>query len=243
MAQLILTDATILVDGYDISGTSNELTFTYGAEAKDNTTFGSSTRTATGGLYTVEFDVNGYVDYSVHSSKLFDNVGSNNSVLQFTPTGTDGDTGYAVQGLQTTLNTGAEVGELLPYTVSGQGSSGAPPVQGTILHPSATARTSTGNGTGRQVGAVSASQSVYAALNVVSASAGDTLDVVVESDASDSWSGSETSRITFTQVSGGNVTSEWKSVAGAITDEWWRITYTIAGTDPSFKFGVVLGIR
>ena len=49
---------------------------------------------------------------------------------------------------------------------------------------------------------------------------------------------SATNRITFTQATG--VTSELLSVAGAITDDYWRLSYTIVGG--SFTFAVALGI-
>jgi hypothetical protein len=37
-------------------------------------------------------------------------------------------------------------------------------------------------------------------------------------------------------------TSQWLPLSGAITDDWWRITATVGGTTPSFRFAVILGI-
>ena len=31
-------------------------------------------------------------------------------------------------------------------------------------------------------------------------------------------------------------------VSGAITDQWWRVSYTISGTNPSFLFAVAAGV-
>jgi hypothetical protein len=31
-------------------------------------------------------------------------------------------------------------------------------------------------------------------------------------------------------------------VLGSITDTWWRVVYTIAGTSPSFQFAAALGV-
>jgi len=32
-------------------------------------------------------------------------------------------------------------------------------------------------------------------------------------------------------------------VAGPITDEWWRVSYTIGGTNPSLAVVVIVGIQ
>jgi hypothetical protein len=62
----------------------------------------------------------------------------------------------------------------------------------------------------------------------------------VESDDNGSMT-SATTQITFPQKT--FVTSEWLSAAGAITDDYWRVGYTIGGSTPSFNFAVVVGIR
>lgn len=125
-------------------------------------------------------------------------------------------------------------------SLSGMGT-GSPVVRGTLMHPNATARTSSGTTTGVQVGAVGSTQTMYAALHVLSASGtSPTLDVIIESDDNSGFT-SDTDRITFTQATG--IGSEWSTVAGAITDDYWRIRYTIGGSaTPTFTFAVVIGI-
>jgi hypothetical protein len=64
----------------------------------------------------------------------------------------------------------------------------------------------------------------------------------LQSDA-DSSAGSESTRITFDDVS--NVSgpyAQWTSVAGAITDTWWRLNYTISGGAPSFTVALIIGV-
>ena len=152
---------------------------------------------------------------------------------------TEGSVAYAFNANQFNYSPSASAGELAMATVSGVGT-GSPTVRGTLMHPHATARTSSGTTTGVQVGAVSASQRMYASLHVLSASGtSPTLDVIVESDDNSGFT-SDTDRITFTQATG--IGSEWSSVAGAVTDDYWRIRYTIGGTNPSFTFAVVIGI-
>lgn len=131
----------------------------------------------------------------------------------------------------------AEHGQLAMGVLGGVGTGVA--VRGFCLHPPATARTSSSSGTAVQIGAVSVTQRLYAALHVTSVSGTPTLDVKVQSAATEG--GSYTDRITFTQVST-SITSQWANVAGAVTDTWWRVTWTIAGTDPSYEFAVVAGV-
>jgi hypothetical protein len=111
-----------------------------------------------------------------------------------------------------------------------------------LLHEGSTARTVTGNGTARQLGLVGATQKLYASLHVVDASVADTLDVKIQSDDA-SGMGTPTDRITFTQATA--VGAQYATpVSGPIaTDTWWRVSYTIGGTSPSFKFAVVVGIQ
>ena len=102
--------------------------------------------------------------------------------------------------------------------------------------------TATDDGTPRTLGSVLAGEALYAALHVTAVTGTNpTLDVVIESSATGSFSGEETTRITFTQADG--ITSEWSSVAGAVTDTHWRVTWAIGGTDtPTFTFAVIAGI-
>jgi hypothetical protein len=89
---------------------------------------------------------------------------------------------------------------------------------------------------------VSASQKMYAALHVRSVSGTNpTLDVVVQSDTV--GFPSATSRITFSQATATTNRHQFSSVAGAITDDYWRVSYTIGGTGtPTFSFAVTVGI-
>jgi len=52
---------------------------------------------------------------------------------------------------------------------------------------------------------------------------------------------SATDRATFTALTA--IGSEIKSVAGAVTDQYWRLNYTISGTNPSFSIHATIGIE
>ena len=52
---------------------------------------------------------------------------------------------------------------------------------------------------------------------------------------------SATTRITFTQISGGTESAENKKADGASTDDYWRVVWTIAG-DGSESFTILVSV-
>ena len=81
---------------------------------------------------------------------------------------------------------------------------------------------------------------MYAGLHITAASGTTpTLVVKVQSDDNAGFT-SATDRITFTSAN--SIGGQWSSVAGAVTDDYWRVTWTVGGTSPSFTFVVALGI-
>lgn len=153
----------------------------------------------------------------------------------------DGSLAYLMRGipLSYTPIEGAP-GELAMGRISGASSTG-PVVRGKLLHPGSTARTTSSAGTARQLGTVASTKRLYAALHVlsVSGSATPTLTVKVQSDNAEGFP-SATDQITFTGATA--VGYQWSSVPGSITDDWWRVSWTISGTSPSFTFAVTAGI-
>jgi hypothetical protein len=155
----------------------------------------------------------------------------------------DGSAAYLLKTIPLSYTpVSGNVGELAMGTISGSSSTG-PVVRGTLLHPSNVSRTSTSTGTGRQLGAVVAGKSMYAALHVISvAGSSPTLAVILQSDDNAGFT-TPTSRITFSTATATTNRAQLSSVAGAITDDYWRISYTIGGTGgPTFAFAVTAGI-
>jgi hypothetical protein len=238
MSIQVLTNQKVFFDGYDITGVTNAIALSTETETKDATTLGNDTRKNVASLKTVAASVEGFEDPAVHGAILFTNVGLADKVLTFGNAATEGSLAYFFKALQANYSQGGAVGEL--HTFSAEAIATGKLIRGTIL-ANKSAATSSSFSEAQQLGAVSSSQKVWAALHVLSASESDTLDVVIESDAADDFSGSETTRITFDQVNA--IGSQFKQVSGAITDTWWRSDFTIAGADPSFSFIVVIGIQ
>jgi hypothetical protein len=151
-----------------------------------------------------------------------------------------GDLAYVVSALRSSYTVFDAVGEVAPW--SSNAKSSWPLVRGQFAHPPGTARTSSGTGTGLNLGAVATGKRMYAALHVLSVS-GTTPSLTARVESSvDNTFASPTTRLTFTAAAtvGGQVL---RTDGTAITDTWWRIAWTISGTTPSFLFVGSLGIR
>lgn len=129
------------------------------------------------------------------------------------------------------------VGELGKW--SGQWRSRYPLVRGVLA--SSAVVTATGTGTVHQLGAVGAAQRIWCAAHVLSA-AGTTPSVTVAVQSDDnSGMTTPTTRATLSAITTrGSATA---SAVGAITDTYWRASWTVSGTGPVFGLRVLLGIQ
>lgn len=240
---MILTHCRIYHGAYDLSGDLNTLELSLEAETQDVTTFndGGWTKVAPG-LKTGNFSYEGYFTagagtISEHIDTEFATTGT---VLTLATSASDGVPAYLSKSATAQVQVlGGSVGEAGKISASGTASTDV--VRGTILLPSSAAKTATGNGTGQQLGALSSSQALYASLHVVSVSGTGTptLTVKVQSDDNSGFT-SATDQITFTAAT--STGAQWGTKAGAVTDDYWRVSYTISGTNPSFTFVVAAGI-
>lgn len=131
-----------------------------------------------------------------------------------------------------------KVGDAAGFEASAKGCTKV--ARGLVAHPPGTARTATGTGTALQIGALSASQSLYVNLHVLSVSgtATPTITVRIESDNAVGFPSPATVG-TFTAATA--IGGQHMRVAGAVTDDWYRAAFTISGTTPSFLFLVTFG--
>lgn len=237
----VLTDAKLYMAGRDFTGQINQLALSYSAELKDARVFGDTAIRRISGLSDIALSHNGFFDAQTVDADLFANIGVNNVPVTVAPNdGGEGKPAFIFQALHGEYTPEGEIGELFKYGVTAMGSGGDKGIRGTILGNGV--ETATGDGTAFQVGAVSATQKLFAALHVFAvAGSTPTLDVIVESDNL-SGMGTPTTQITFGQKT--VVGAEWATpVDGAIADDWWRIGFTIGGGSPSFSFVVTIGIQ
>lgn len=242
----ILTDTRFFVGGADLTGASNTVEVGSEAEAKEITTYGSvGWKEHIGGLFSTEIKASGFWeagDPGQVDDAVWADLGLVDTIT-VVPAGGGlvGDVSYSSSALTGDYQLLGDVGDVAPWQATLMGSS--PLVRGQVAHPSGTARTATGTGTAQQIGAVPAGQRMYASLHVLSVAG--TLPILtarVESDDNGGFT-SATTRATFTAASGR--TAQTVSTSGAaITDDWWRVAWTISGTSsPSFLFAATIGIR
>ena len=237
-------DMSILVGGLELASHGKNITLATEVVPLDTTSFDG-----TGCVSLIGGNKSGKVDMSLMQnlasgsvdSTLFDLLGDADVPHSICTLSADGSRAYLFRGipLSYTPNEG-NAGDLAMAKLSGQSSTGGV-VRGRLIHPGSASRTSSSTGTGRQLGAVTAAKSLYAALHVLSVAGTDTPTVTVKVQSDDNASfTSATDRITFTGATA--VGAQWSSVAGAITDDYWRISYTISGTNPVISFAVTAGI-
>lgn len=240
----VLTDVRIYLETADLTGFSNKIDFGTSAADLDRTTFASGGwHERVGGLFDTAVAADGFYDVgdlTKPDDTLFANLGVTGTALTVVPTaGTVGSLAYLCRILECDYKLGAPVGGLLAWTGTMKGN--WPPVRGQILHPQGTARTTTGNGTAVQLGAVSAAQKMYVCLHVMSiaGTATPTITVAIQSNVDNTF-GAPTTRLTFAADTA--LDGQALSLAGPVTDAWWRATWTISGTTPSFLFAVSAGV-
>lgn len=249
MATQVLTDVRAYVGGLDATGQTNNLQMEATAVALDATTFGSGGWFArAGGLKDAKLTLSGFAESGaipgltkVDDEFWADLIGGVSVPGIFVPTsGAVGSLAYLGKFLDVGYKRFAKVGDLDPFELTANGDGVI--TRGQVLHPQGTARTTTGNGTGVQLGAIAAGQSLRCVLNVLSVT-GTTpsLTVAIQSNVDNTF-GAPTTRGTFTAVTTTVGAPAMVVVPGPVTDTWWRVTWTIAGTSPSYLFAAAAGI-
>ena len=149
-----------------------------------------------------------------------------------------GDVAYFLLASEFSYTLGGQVGAAARLSLALTGAGAL--LRGTVADYQAAAAAN-GSGAGSNLGAVTAAQRLYYAVHVVGASGTTpTLDLVIESDDADTFA-SATTRVTVAQFSA--VGSAYGSIAGPVTDTWWRVARTLGGTDPEWTYLVALAIR
>jgi hypothetical protein len=233
MAKLIV-DGALALGAYNLTPNTMALSVDMSTDEVPGTTFADSFENfLPGGLKKAALGVSGFTEYSSPDVGIAAALGAGNTVITAAAGRSDGSRAWFLNAM---------VGKYTPF--SGSVGEGAKFELGAATSDRLIAgylqaygsKTTTGNSTGQQLGALSASQSLYASLHVITAT-GTTLDVTVESDDNSGFT-SATTRITFTQVTTTPV-AYLSSVAGAVTDTYWRMKWTISGGGPYYIVGAI----
>lgn len=246
MGTFAANNITTWFSGYDMTGDLNQTTMPIEWEALDSTTFGPtrSGRSRAAGLEDVSSQVAGFYQAGTGlvDPTVFSTLGDTIQVITHSHDGAEGSPAYFYQAKTFNYQVFGDIGQMTPFSLTAQGVRGnggqaVGAVRGPVLKTKADVSATGATGTANQMGAVSADQYLYAALHVFSA--GTTITAVLESDDNSGFT-SATTRITFGPITATGGT--WGTrVAGAITDDWWRLRITaITGT---FSIACVAGIK
>lgn len=239
MATFAFTDATCWVGGYDFTGDLNQLQMQVSADELDVTTFGATHRQRIGGLRSVQASLAGFWSSATSAApdpQVMPDLGVVDRVVTVAPTATEGGVAYFFQGAKFSTSMFGQVGEATPFSVEVMGTNKVGLVRGRTVKAKGNVNATGATGAEVELGAVGASQFLYATFHVFSA--GTTITAVLESDADDTF-GSATTQATFGPITTAGGT--WATrVAGPIADTWYRLRVTsITGT---FQIAAACGI-
>jgi len=241
MAKTPLHNVTILHGGVDLSGSSNSLSVPFEKPAVPTTNFASGGwAEVIGGIASGTWALEGFDEMPEPDSTLFGNFGGVWVPTTYTLSNpvVAGDVSYTQRTIHSAYAKSGAVGDAAKFSSTFMGTAAA--LRGRCLE-TVTATTSTSSA-GQNVGAASATQTVTAVIHVLDVSGtSPTLDLVIESDGDDTWA-SATTRLAFTQIT--EVGWQVQTLAGAVTDTWWRGTRTVGGTSsPTFRYRLFLIIQ
>lgn len=247
MGKQVLLDCRVFAGGADLSGNGNMIELVEEIETKAVTNWRSGgAREVLGGLLDTEIAADCL--WEAGSSSVPDDAfwaqRRTDEPWSFAPDGTSdlapGNLMFLTKATTLKRSWLGGVGDVAELKAQAKGQ--WPLARGQSAHPSGVARTATGSGTALQLGAVTTGKYMYANLHVLSISgtATPTITVDVQSDDNSGFT-SATTRGSFaarTVVGGESI-----RIAAPIADDWWRVSWTISGTNPSFLFLASLGIE
>lgn len=242
MSKFVTKNARCFVGAYDLSGDCNKMDISYSCEVKEITNLLSVWKEKIPGLKDFKVSYGGFLNTGAANLSAeeahFNYTGLENVPVLLCPTsGTDGEIVYFGKAISTNYKLLGAVGEVAPFEVSAEGQGNL--IRGKVLKVGTV--NATGNGTAVLHTAVGASQYLYGQLHVYSVSGTNpSITVKIQSDDNSGFT-SATDRITFAAKTA--IGYEFATpIAGAITDTYYRVNYTVSGTNPVFGVAVVMGI-
>lgn len=235
MSALVLKDTTIWVDSVPLTTYANEVSLAASVAELDVTTFGSGGfKQRAAGLKSVEATVKGLLDPAVVDADAFTNLGVMGRVVSISTDGAAGSPAYVFQAGNFEHTQGGKVGDVDPFSGKFMGSNGVGLVRGQVAAAKQSVSATGVLGSAQLLGAVGATQFLYAAFHIFP-TAGTTITVLVESDDNAGFT-SPTTVATLGPLT--TVGGTWMArVAGPLTDTYFRFkvsaitgTFNVAGS-------------
>lgn len=242
MASFMLQDVTTWVAGYDFTTDLNQVSLSTSVDDLDATTFGGGGyRARRGGLRSVEASYSGFWQSATTDApdpQAFTSLGTVDQAVTIANDDAEGSAAFMFQGGKFSYNLLGQIGEVVPFDLDMMGSHGASGlVRGQVTKAKGSVSATGATGTGVNLGAVSATQFLYATFHVFG-TPGTTITATVQSDDNAGFT-TPTTRITFGPITTAGGT--WGTrVAGALTETHYRLNVTaITGT---FSIAAAIGI-
>lgn len=243
MPKIILTDVRLFAGGVDLSGNTNKVELSAEAEEKETTNYRSGGwNEFLGGIASATFSAEGQWeagDPSQVDNATWAQLGALGPWTVTPEEASVGSLSYTTLVLRNNMNILGTVGDVAPWTSNG--SSSWPLARGQIAHALSTPITAPGTGTALNLGTIASRSRLYGSLHVISA-AGTTpeLSMTVETDSVSDFTADPTTVLTFDTADslGGQIL---RTNGDPITGPWYRVNFTVSGTDPSFLAVVALG--
>jgi hypothetical protein len=239
MAVTTQTDARIFLGAFEFTSFTNQVEWGVDVATQDVSVFGSQFSQFVPGLKTLMFNTSGFNDYAAASLDEYvrTNVGTRLvGTLSNAALATGGSAIVGAGVLQAWRAINAAVGAV--PTVQAAIGDGYTAV-GQITQTNSAAVTATGNSTPVNVGAVAAGRTIIASVHALTVT-GTTPSLTPALASSTTSGGAYTVRATGSAMTAAG--SQLITAAGAFTDTWWRLNYTVTGTTPSFLLVAAIAI-
>ena len=229
MAETVLIDCGIWIDGNDFAGESNEVGFAPEVDTPENTTFKSNgwREYAEGGLKTSNVTLGGF--FNTLDAERFASLGNERSVMLVPAGQSAGDVAWVVPVRVSSHGNSGSVGDLLGFAYAAQGN-GLPHRAAVMdIRNNITATTQT---TRLDLGALPGGQTLRVWAHLLRTAG--TVTIQVRSSAAPSGPSTvQASRVAITDTGTYELT-----VDGPITDAYWFLDYITSGANPDFDAAV-----
>lgn len=215
----ILTDATVIADGRDLSGESNEVGIEFARADLNPTNFRSTGTEHRAGMVDATGSVSGF--WTPDTDEQFDTLGADSVDLIIAPAAAAGTPCFVLDAKVTSVTRGGAIDELLPFSFSFGNARRNGVAHGRILFDPTTVVAFPVAATGFQLGSVSGSITFH--VHVLRADDSGALDLDIESSATNGWTVPDVEETVEGLIEGDSVSV---TVPGPVTNSWWRVNVT-----------------
>lgn len=232
----LIANAAIWFDGQAIASSVNQISIETSADMVDVTTMADSARRRLGGLQDSTISASGFWDAAEPDNTIFGDVSTPVPITIGVSFGAAGNTAYVLKAMVASYAPNGNIGAALGFSVKGAGTDGIG--QGVIALNGTV--TTTGSSAVYQLPAIPAGGQLITAIHISAASGTTPSILVTVKSANNVGMAGATTRATFTSATA--VGSQYLAVIGPITDTFWRVDYTVAGTTPSFTIAAPVAV-